>query len=351
MTYINLPDDRDRRLVFYLAMEEYVAGNIEKLLGNRPSKDAFFMWQVKPTVIFGRNQVMEAEVNMPYCREKGIQLYRRKSGGGCVYSDTGNIMLSYITNTTDVISTFGRYLDTLAGYLKDTGVNATKSGRNDILIDDKKVSGNAFFLKPKSSIVHGTMLFDSDFDELVRAITPSEDKIKSKGVASVRQHVTNLKPYYDKSETYGFLSDIDSFKRYLKFRFCGRQDGSLDSIDLTEEQVQEIEKIEAGYLEPDFLEGRSHSFTISRRKKIFGVGDVNVELDIEKDRVMRCHVSGDFFSLKDGLDMELTRRIEGISDNAGDIEKALAGLDVSEYISGLTTETLTRIVVGKTEIN
>ena len=90
MKYISLPDQHTRRLSFYLAMEEYVARHLSE-------PDCFFMWQVEPSVIFGRNQVMENEVNIDYCRANGIHIYRRKSGGGCVYADMDNVMLSLVT--------------------------------------------------------------------------------------------------------------------------------------------------------------------------------------------------------------------------------------------------------------
>ena len=339
MTHILLPDpEKERRLVFYLAMEEYVAANLAALTEGRGVKDAFFLWQVRPTVIFGRNQVMEAEVNMDYCRSRGIQLYRRKSGGGCVYSDGGNIMLSYITDSTDVTATFDRYLNELASYLRDTGVNAVKSGRNDILVDGRKVSGNAFFLKPNSGIVHGTMLFDSDFDELERAITPSEAKISSKGVASVRQHVTNLRPYYKASGS--GLEDIDRFKSYLVSRFCGEG----DSIVLNDSQITEIEKIEAGYLEPAFLEGRNHSYSVCRGGKIPGVGEVNAEFDIDDGVITKCHLSGDFFPISDGLDGVLTERLSGIPPEYGAVAGALCGTDLGAYVAGLTTEAFMKLI-------
>lgn len=342
MTYIYLPEpEKERRLVFYLAMEEYVAANLETLLHGKASKDAFFMWQVRPTVIFGRNQVMEAEVNMVYCKDKGISLYRRKSGGGCVYSDDGNIMISYITDSTDVSATFDKYLDALSSYLRDTGVDARKSGRNDILVDGRKVSGNAFFLKPKSSIVHGTMLFDSDFDELVRAITPSESKITCKGVSSVRQHVTNLKPYYQDAGSP--LADIDKFKSYLVGRFCGDGD-SLDSIVLTDSQVSEIKEIEKTYLNPDFLEGRNHAYSVCRRGRVAGVGEVALEMVIVHGIIDRCRLSGDFFTLKDGLDEVLTMRVKGVPYEFGLLAEALSGLDIEEYVPGLHLNDLRMIL-------
>ena len=103
MTYVALPGDKQYRLPFYLAMEEYVAREF-------PAQDYFFMWQVDPTVIFGRNQLVESEVDCEYCNSNGIQMYRRKSGGGCVYADMSNIMLSYITPSSNVNFTFNRYM-------------------------------------------------------------------------------------------------------------------------------------------------------------------------------------------------------------------------------------------------
>lgn len=344
MKHILLPEGcSDRRLVFYLSMEEYVAANLDHIAGE--GGEAFFMWQVPPTVIFGRNQVMEAEVNTPYCREKGIQLYRRKSGGGCVYSDKGNIMLSFITPSTDVASTFERILEKLAAALRKAGLNAERSGRNDILVDGKKVSGNAYFLQPKSSIVHGTMLFNTDFEELVRAITPSEEKIRSKGVASVRQHVTNVLPYFEKAEGWSReLSDIEAYKNYLIGEFCTTAEGGIDSVSLTADDVREIEEIEKGYLDPAFLEGRNHCYSVSRKAKIEGIGEIIAELELDSGNIVKCHVAGDFFAVREGIDTELTRLLAGCPDKKEEIETRLAGADIAQFIPHLTPESIAEIL-------
>ena len=191
MKHIVLPEVKDRSLVFYLAMEEFVAREIEG--------EAFFVWRVDPTVIIGRNQDLEAEVNMDYCREHGVEVVRRKSGGGCVYSDKGNIMISYISGRGDVSEVFERYLDMLTSCLRSLGLPAEKSGRNDILVDGRKVSGNAFHMLPDRSIVHGTLLYSTDFDALEAAIRPPVEKLERHGVASVRQRVTNLSESLDPS--------------------------------------------------------------------------------------------------------------------------------------------------------
>lgn len=225
-----------RRLVYYLAMEEYAAEHFD---------DAFFIWQVDPTVIFGRNQDMNAEVDVTYCMEHGIQMYRRKSGGGCVFADRGNIMISYIRRCSDVSQLFNEYLERLSSFLHSLGLNAEVSGRNDVLVDGRKVSGNAFSLKPNGvGIVHGTLLYDLDFHTMSSAITPSRAKLSSKGVHSVQQRVLNLKPLLDERNM-----GLDELESSIISYFC------TDCLTLTAEQENEISKIEQGYLDPSFIKG------------------------------------------------------------------------------------------------
>ena len=235
MNLIQLPDARPRRLVFYLAMEEYVAD----VLG-----EGFFLWQVPPTVIFGRNQDIEAEVNIPFCEERGIAYFRRKSGGGCVYADMGNLMISYITRTTDVSLAFQAYLEKLCEALRGLGLPAVSTTHNDVLVSDSKVSGNAFFARPASGIVHGTLLYDVDFNMLAKAITPSREKLESHGIKSVRQRVANLRDL-------GLTLSMEELRSYLTRFFS---DGVLT---LDADQIAQIERIENTYLDPQFLLGKS----------------------------------------------------------------------------------------------
>jgi lipoic acid synthetase/lipoate-protein ligase A len=201
MIYVELPNEKQYRLTFYLAMEEYIAREF-------PAQEYFFIWQVDPTVIFGRNQLVDSEVDVNYCRANNIQFYRRKSGGGCVFADRSNLMLSYITPDTNVNFTFNRYMLMVEEALQRLGVDARTTGRNDILVDGKKVSGNAFYKLPGRSIVHGTMLYDTNLEFMVNATTPSDSKLRSKGVESVRQHVTTLNKYISIS--------LDEFKRFVR---------------------------------------------------------------------------------------------------------------------------------------
>ena len=226
MKNILLPDNKERSLAFYLAMEEFVADWSEG--------EAFFVWRVLPTVIIGRNQDLEAEVNLDYCLGHGVRVVRRKSGGGCVYSDKGNIMVSFISRRGEVSAVFDRYLSALTACLCSLGLNAEKSGRNDILVDGRKVSGNAFHQMPDRSIVHGTLLYDTDLDALEEAIRPPVEKLERHGVASVRQRVRNLKEYLTPLP-------VEALERHLVEYFC---DGE---VTLTEEDVAKIETMASEY--------------------------------------------------------------------------------------------------------
>lgn len=229
MKNIVLPDNKERSLVFYLAMEDFAAKSIEG--------DSFFVWRVAPTVIIGRNQDLEAEVNMEFCRKHDVRVVRRKSGGGCVYSDMGNVMVSYISRRGDVSEIFERYLDAMADCLASFGVEAIKSGRNDILVQGRKVSGNAFHQLPDRSIVHGTLLYDTDFDALEESIRPPVEKLERHGVASVRQRVENLRTFLDSA----VIPSVEALENAVVAYFCD------DEVILSDEDMARIEEMAASY--------------------------------------------------------------------------------------------------------
>ena len=234
MKHVILPDNVRKSLAFYLAMEEFVASGVEG--------EAFFVWRVEPTVIYGRNQVLENEVNLEYCHEHEVDIVRRKSGGGCVYSDMGNIMLSYVSSRGSVAEVFDRYMTSLANALRALGVPAEKSGRNDILLGGRKISGNAFHQLPDRSIVHGTLLYSTDLEALTEAIRPPVEKLQRHGVESVRQRVMNLSEYVGMMERPAEeLRTPEALERYLIEYFTDEE------VILTESQVEKIELITKTY--------------------------------------------------------------------------------------------------------
>ena len=301
MKYVALPVEKVRRLSFYLAMEEYVARRIDE-------QDLFFMWQVEPSVIFGRNQLIENEVNLKFCWERGIKTYRRKSGGGCVYADMNNVMFSYVTKDEAVGFTFNRYINMVVLVLQNLGVDAKASGRNDVMIGDRKVSGNAFYHIPGRSIVHGTMLYDTDMVNMVGAITPTDEKLLSKGVASVRQRIALLKDYIN--------LDIEQFKTFVRNNLCQGE------IVLNEEDIRGIEEIEKDYLTDEFIYGNNPKYTIVRKRRIETVGDFEVRIEMKNGEIKGMVMLGDYFIVGD-IDDTILRPLKGVRLEREALEKAL----------------------------
>lgn len=328
--YVELPEkvgDEIRRLPFYLAMEEYLAREVVPKVG----ASLFFMWRVNPTVIIGRNQVAENEVNLEYCQREGIEVYRRKSGGGCVFADRRNIMMSYVTAPLgDVEQTFGQYTGAIADMLCELGLDATASSRNDILIGDCKVSGNAYYHLPHSSIVHGTMLFDADLERMSQAITPSALKLQSKGVESVRSRVTMLSKHLN--------VDLEDFMVFARTKLCN------DTLILTAEDVASIEDIEAEYYGEEWIFKAKKPSKRARKQRIEGVGEVYVDVATDETGcIADVNLTGDFFS-EESRDALLVERLRGVNYNPDAVVKAMEGFSAGNVISGMTNEQLIELL-------
>ena len=281
MIYVDLPNADNHIPPFYLAMEEHIARHF-------PPADYFFMWQVQPSVILGRNQLINAEVNLPFCRSNDIGIYRRKSGGGCVYADQGNIMLSYISSGDNVCLTYNKYVSLLLSALRHIGITATASQRNDVIIDGRKVSGNAFYLLPQRSIVHGTMLYHTNIYNMQNALTPSSHKLLSKGVHSIRQHITTIRSLSDIS--------INDFIAALRMFMCEQSNElSTKSMTLTTEDIRSINNIQRSYLSYSFIYGSNPRYNLTKKGRIDGVGDFLITIQMNHNVIKSIHFNGDFF--------------------------------------------------------
>lgn len=221
-----------RSLAFYLAMEEFVARHVDE-------PDAFFMWQVAPSVIFGRNQVLQNEVNVDYCRQHNIALYRRKSGGGCVYADEMNLMLSYVTRESNVALAFNAFINMVLLVLRRLGIDAVGTQHNDVLIGGRKVCGTACYSTGGHSIVHSTLLYDTRMDHMLNAITPGPEKLQRKGIKSVRQRITLLKDHTTVA--------LDELKHIIRQTLC------TGELLLTPDQITAVEQLEKDYLKSEFI--------------------------------------------------------------------------------------------------
>ena len=324
MKQIIIPSIKDVSLPFYLAVEEWVAQNL-------PEGEYFFAWQVAPTVICGRHQDIAAEINLEFARENNIDVVRRKSGGGAVYADRNNVMFSYITPSDSVQSSFHSYTSMICSMLRSLGINAEATGRNDIAVNDKKIAGNAFFKLPGKSIVHGTMLYDADFETMNRVLTPSRAKRLSKGVVSVPSRVTTLR-------NLGLdISCSEFIGKTLNF-LC--RDGEYR---LTEDDLKQIDVIYSTYLDPGFLKIEEIS-SENHRTYIPGVGEIGIKFLTDADGLIKdVSLSGDFFHLQN-VQKELTDKLLNVPYRRRDIENILDTICLDSFIVGLNHENIKSIL-------
>lgn len=190
-----------------LHLEQYL--DLEYEMVQHVSEPTLFTWIVPPTVIYGRHQVREQEVNEAFCASRGVRVVQRKSGGGCVYADKGNLMISFISPSTHNQEVFDLFLAMLASTLNELGYAAVTTVHNDVLVADRKVAGTACYTVPTGTVVHACMLYDVDLEALQNAITPSVEKLQKHAVQSVRQRVRNLRDIIN-------LGDIHAFRQSLE---------------------------------------------------------------------------------------------------------------------------------------
>ncbi len=281
-TYILLPPECEgRRAAFYLAAEEYVATAL-------PENSYLMTWQLSPTVVMGRNQEAEAELDLAFCRKEGIDVIRRKSGGGCIYADKGNIMTSLITQGGAVEPLFAQYASAMAECLEALGAEVRVSGRNDIVLaDGGKVCGNAFYHMAQRNIVHGTMLYDTDARLMHGALTPERAKLQSKGVKSVESRISLLKDVLPQA-------NVAELRQHIRQFLC------VHTIALSDSDIQRIEELEAGYYAPSFLLGKGKAETsYCHSTRIEGCGTVSLGFGVEGDRIKSVDVRGDYFDFAD----------------------------------------------------
>ena len=327
MKYILLPKpDTIHQLPFYFAVEEYVARHF--------TDDDYFMgWRVNPTVMLGRNQLIDNEVNTDYCKEQKIDIFRRKSGGGCIYADKGCIQFSYISRAVNANEAFAAYMQRMADLLKGLKIEAQLSGRNDILIDGTKVSGCAFYQLSNRSILHNSLLFDTQLDHLSNALTPAKEKLQSKGVESVRQRVTNVATYTQ--------LDILSFMDYVRQEMCG-----AEVLELTEDDMKGVAEIEKELASDDFVYGKNPKYSLVRKHRFEGVGTLEAHIELKNNIIGSINMVGDYFLLGD-IDHDFLNLLKGCEFTREAVEEKLEDIDLSTIIRGLKLRQFLRLLFGR----
>ena len=323
MIHVVIPESCSCRLPFFLAAEEWVARNL-------PENEYFFAWRVKPTVICGRHQEIDKEVDLEYCKVHGIDVVRRRSGGGAVFADMNNWMFSYITPGDAITTTFEHYTSMMVEMLRSMGFAAEATGRNDILVNGSKVAGNAFYHLPGRCIVHGTMLLEIDTEHISHAITPSRGKLESKGVKSVASRVTSLRAC-------GLEMDVADFRQSVIGALC------QDEYVLTGEALAEIRELEQRYYDPEFLFPKKQSGR-AQHTRIDGVGTICIRKRTDSSNCLtELGITGDFFADSEALD-NLKAHLLGTLLTPESIHKRLSQFKLGEAIPGLTTETLVELL-------
>ena len=327
MKYILLPKpDTIHQLPFYFAVEEYVARHY--------TDDDYFMgWRVNPTVMLGRNQLIDNEVNTDYCKEHKIDIFRRKSGGGCIYADKGCIQFSYISRAVNANEAFAAYMQRMADLLKGLKIDAQLSGRNDILINGTKVSGCAFYQLSNRSVLHNSLLFDTQLDHLSNALTPAKEKLQSKGVASVRQRVTNVATYTQ--------LDILAFMDYVRQEMCG-----TEVLELTEEDMKGVAEIEKELSSDDFVYGKNPKYSLVRKHRFEGVGTLEAHIELKNNIIGSVNMVGDYFLLGD-IDHDFLSLLKGCEFTREAVEERLEDIDLSTIIRGLKQRQFLRLLFGR----
>ncbi|TNF08315.1 MAG: lipoate--protein ligase [Bacillota bacterium] len=316
MILIRHHNEGELKPYFYFALEEYVLTHLLK-----DDETYFFTWEIHGVVI-GKNQVIENEVNLSFLKENNIDIYRRPTGGGCVYADHRNTMFSIITKRTNKEFTFKTYLSKIIDSMKLLDINIEFSGRNDLLYEGKKISGNAFLQNKYGMLMHGTFLYDCDLETMVRAITPSDEKLVSKGIDSVRSRVTNLKPYLN-----GLTQEqlIKHFENTL----------TNQTYHLSDEEIKMITEMAKKYESKDWIYKKQPAYTKILKKRIPG-GLFEIKLDLHEGVIKHIAIQGDFFDKK-----SLTPFQEAFIDKHYDkvtIQKILSDYHIEDYILDAQTE-------------
>lgn len=296
----------------------------------------------EPSIIIGRNQNTIEEINKEYVEEKGIHVIRRLSGGGAVYHDYGNLNFSFILpDDGNSFRDFAKLTQPIITALHGLGVTGAQlKGRNDLVIDGLKFSGNAMYATDGRMFAHGTLLLDSDIEEVVRALKVKKDKIESKGIKSIRSRVTNIKPYLPK-ETQQMTTE--EFRDALLLEIFGVD--SLEEVQqyqLTEEDWEKINEISTTYYQNwEWNYGKSPECNLVRSKR-FPIGSIEIQLNIVDGEINQLKIFGDFFGLGEIKDVEAC--LIGVPYEKQALKTAIDSIDVHKYFGNIEKTDLLELI-------
>ena len=321
MRYIKNPSTNP---YYNMAFDEYC---LESLSIDEP---VFFLWQNRPAVIVGFNQEVNTEVNLDYLKENGIDLVRRVTGGGAVYHDLENLNYTIVGRSEDLERDYPEYASIMAKALQTLGVPATLSGRNDILVEGRKVSGFAKRVCKNRLMVHGTLMYNVDVDVLTKVLNPSTTKLQSKGIASVRSRVANLCEYLPE------IPDIQTFSQRLEEILSNNYTDT--EYQLTETDLANIQRLtDKKFATWEWNYGRSPKATLVHSARL-ACGTVEIHLTLAENRIASCRFGGDFLGNLPASDVE--KALTGIPYEINEIRKCLSKIEISRYFDRVSVDDL-----------
>ncbi|MCP2036186.1 lipoate-protein ligase A [Planomicrobium sp. HSC-17F08] len=314
-----------------LAIEEYLLKTMDV------EKDPFLLFYInEPSIIIGKNQNTAEEINTDYVDSNGIHVVRRLSGGGAVYHDLGNLNYSFITvDDGNSFRNFRKFTEPVVHALQSLGVNAELSGRNDLMVEGRKVSGNAQFSTRGRMFSHGTLMFDTEVDAVVSALKVSKEKIESKGIKSIRSRVANISEFLKEPMT------VTEFRSaILASLFDGEE--NIRYWELTDQDWENIRQLsKERYGNWDWNYGKSPKFNVKHSHR-FPVGGIDVRLQVENGIVKDANIYGDFFGVGDVAEIE--HAITGVKYERASLDEAISGFDIPTYLGGITKEEFLKLI-------
>ncbi|SCI24926.1 MULTISPECIES: lipoate--protein ligase [unclassified Romboutsia] len=314
---------------FNLAMEEYLLKNT--------NEDLFILWRNKPSIIVGKNQNTLSEINIDYVKDNSIPVVRRLSGGGAVFHDLGNINFTFISCNKNSFSDFKKFTQPIIDLLKTLGLNAEFSGRNDLLIDGKKFSGNAQYNYKNKVMHHGTLLFSSQISDLSDALKVKSIKFEGKGIKSVKSRVTNISSHLNED------IDILEFKNLL-MNYIYSISSNNTFYNLTKDDIEKIENlVEEKYSTWEWNFGNSPKYSLLNELKYPG-GNIEFNLEVEKGFITRIKFFGDFFGKDDISTLEVL--LCGVRHEEQSLRDIFSHINIDNYFLGADSDILIAGILG-----
>lgn len=314
---------------YNLAAEQYVFDTLPK------DRTYFMLWQNDNAIIIGKHQNTYAEINADYVKKHNIKVVRRLSGGGAVYHDLGNLNFTFISDAKSDEIDFPTFCRPIAKALEKLGVPVEINGRNDMLIDGRKFSGNSQYVRNGRVMHHGTILYDSNLNIIGQSLQVDPQKIESKGIKSVRSRVTNISEYMPHKIS------MPAFINALLSALLKETPGT--AYTLTEDDHRAIDQIRQNRYDTwEWNYGYSPECTMCKKARIEGCGSLQIHLSVKHGAIESLDIYGDFFSIKDPA--ELLQHLIGTPLTSTACTSALNNIDVSHYIRGLSNSQFVQIL-------